>query len=45
MRCNWRGDKIVVSAVKEHDSRTHLPAGRLVKIDSNQNDLTGSECH
>jgi len=45
MRGNGRCHEVVVSAVKEYDCRTHLAAWRLVKADSNQNDLTGSKRH
>jgi len=43
VRCNGRCHEIVVSAVKKYDGRTYLPARCLMKVDSNQNDLTESK--
>jgi len=44
-RGNGSPNEIIVSRVEEDDSRTQFAPRRLVEVDPNQDDLTGSKCH
>jgi hypothetical protein len=43
LRGDGRSDEVVVLRVKKNYSRAHFAAGRLMEVDPNQDDLTGSE--
>jgi hypothetical protein len=45
LRGDGRSDEVIVCRIKKNYGWAHLGAGRLMKVDPNQDNLTGSEGH